>query len=245
MAHKQILFRSAAREKILRGATLLADAVRVTLGPKSKSVLIQKSWGAPIVRNDGMTIAKEFDLKDPEETLGAQVLRQAAERTGDVVHLCSGIVLGNPDEHSNSPYSIGLLCTSHDRPWSGTTYQTDELPSPHASSRASECGSVTVGTQHLKGVLGQSDEICWGLPMSLVGQSLPNSAFRVSGPPRTTDMVRPARLVPIRAKPEVADLISITSPARPRSATGISIPNAFAVLRLMTSSAVINCCTGN
>jgi chaperonin GroEL len=85
MAHKQILFHSAAREKILRGATLLADAVRVTLGPKSKSVLIQKSWGAPIVCNDGVTIAREFDLKDAEENLGAQVLRQAAEKTGDVV----------------------------------------------------------------------------------------------------------------------------------------------------------------
>jgi chaperonin GroEL len=85
MAHKQILFHSAAREKVLRGATLLADAVRVTLGPKSKSVLIQKSWGAPIVCNDGVTIAKEIDLRDPEENLGAQVLRQAAERTGDVV----------------------------------------------------------------------------------------------------------------------------------------------------------------
>jgi chaperonin GroEL len=85
MPHKQILFHSAAREKILRGAALLADAVRVTLGPKSKSVLIQKSWGAPIVCNDGVTIAREFDLKDPEENLGAQVLRQAAEKTGDVV----------------------------------------------------------------------------------------------------------------------------------------------------------------
>lgn len=85
MAHKQVMFRSAAREKILRGATQLADAVRVTLGPKSKSVLIQKSWGAPIVCNDGVTIAKEFDLKDPEENLGVQVLKQAAERTGDAV----------------------------------------------------------------------------------------------------------------------------------------------------------------
>ena len=85
MPHKQVLFHSAAREKVLRGATLLADAVRVTLGPKSKSVLIQRSWGAPIVCNDGVTIAKEFDLKDPEENLGAQVLRQAAEKTGDVV----------------------------------------------------------------------------------------------------------------------------------------------------------------
>lgn len=85
MSHKQILFHSAAREKVLRGATALADAVRVTLGPKSKSVLIGKKWGAPIVCNDGVTIAKEFDLKDPEENLGAQMIRQAAERTGEAV----------------------------------------------------------------------------------------------------------------------------------------------------------------
>jgi chaperonin GroEL len=85
MAHKQILFRSAARDKILRGTTQLADAVRVTLGPRSKAVLIEKKWGAPIVCNDGVTIAKEFDLKDPEENLGARMLRQAAEKTGDMV----------------------------------------------------------------------------------------------------------------------------------------------------------------
>ena len=85
MAHKQVLFRSAAREKILRGASQLADAVRVTLGPRSKSVLIEKKWGAPIVCNDGVTIAKEFDLKDAEENLGARMMRQAAEKTGDMV----------------------------------------------------------------------------------------------------------------------------------------------------------------
>jgi chaperonin GroEL len=85
MAHKQVLFRSAAREKVLAGATALADAVRVTLGPKSKSVLIQRKWGKPIVCNDGVTIAKEFDLKDPEENLGAQMIREAAERTGTAV----------------------------------------------------------------------------------------------------------------------------------------------------------------
>jgi chaperonin GroEL len=85
MAHKQVLYRSAAREKILRGATQLTDAVRVTLGPKSKSVLIQKPWGGPIVCNDGVTIAKEFDLVDAAENLGAQMLRQAAEKTGEVV----------------------------------------------------------------------------------------------------------------------------------------------------------------
>jgi len=85
MTAKQVLFRSAAREKVLRGAAQLADAVRITLGPKSKSVLIQKKWGVPIVCNDGVTIAKEMELADPEENLGAQMLRQAAEKTGDVV----------------------------------------------------------------------------------------------------------------------------------------------------------------
>ncbi|HVC30013.1 MAG TPA: chaperonin GroEL [Steroidobacteraceae bacterium] len=85
MGAKQVLFRSAARERVLRGVTQLADAVRITLGPKSKSVLIQKKWGAPIICNDGVTIAREMELENPEENLGAQMLRQAAEKTGDVV----------------------------------------------------------------------------------------------------------------------------------------------------------------
>ena len=85
MPHKHVLFRTAAREKVLQGATALADAVRVTLGPKSKSVLIEKKWGHPLVCNDGVTIAKEMDLPDPDENLGVQVLREAAERTGDAV----------------------------------------------------------------------------------------------------------------------------------------------------------------
>jgi chaperonin GroEL len=85
MSAKQVHFRAAAREKVLRGAAQLADAVRITLGPKSKSVLIQKQWGAPLVCNDGVTIAKEMELADPEENLGARMLRQAAEKTGDLV----------------------------------------------------------------------------------------------------------------------------------------------------------------
>ena len=85
MAAKHLLFESEAREKILKGATALADAVRVTLGPKSKCVLIGRKWGRPLVCNDGVTIAKEVELKDPDENLGAQLLREAAERTGDLV----------------------------------------------------------------------------------------------------------------------------------------------------------------
>ncbi|MBI3047637.1 MAG: chaperonin GroEL [Acidobacteria bacterium] len=85
MPAKHLLFRSEAREKVLHGATAIADAVRSTLGPRSRSVLIERKWGKPIVCNDGVTIAKEFALKDPEEDLGAQMLRGAAERTGDAV----------------------------------------------------------------------------------------------------------------------------------------------------------------
>jgi chaperonin GroEL len=85
MAQKELLFRAAAREKVLRGASALADAVRVTLGPKSKCVLIERKWGTPLVCNDGVTIAKEVELKDPEENLGARMLREAAERTGTAV----------------------------------------------------------------------------------------------------------------------------------------------------------------
>ncbi len=85
MAFKQICFESESRERILKGATLLANAVRVTLGPKSKCVLIEKAFGKPIVCNDGVTIAKEISLKCPEENLGASMMREAAERTGDAV----------------------------------------------------------------------------------------------------------------------------------------------------------------
>jgi len=85
MTHKKLLFRSEARAKILDGATQIADAIRVTLGPKSKCVLIERKWGAPLVCNDGVTIAKEMDLEDPEQNLGARMMRQAAEKTGDAV----------------------------------------------------------------------------------------------------------------------------------------------------------------
>lgn len=85
MPVRKVLFRAEAREKVLRGATALADAVRVTLGPKSRSVLIGRRWGRPVVCNDGVTIAKELELEDPEENLGVQMLRGAAERTAELV----------------------------------------------------------------------------------------------------------------------------------------------------------------
>jgi chaperonin GroEL len=85
MAAKKLLFRAEARERILHGASTLADAVRVTLGPKARCVLLERKWGRPIASDDGVTIAKDVELEGAEENLGAQMLRQAAERTGDRV----------------------------------------------------------------------------------------------------------------------------------------------------------------
>ncbi len=83
--HSHLLLGDSARAKILRGATALADAVRPTLGPRSRSILLRRPYGSPMVCDDGVTIAKELHLSDPEEDLGAQILREAAVRTGDAV----------------------------------------------------------------------------------------------------------------------------------------------------------------
>ncbi|MCK6447293.1 MAG: chaperonin GroEL [Planctomycetes bacterium] len=85
MSVKQLLLRDEARTKLLAGATALTDAVRVTLGPKSKCVLVDRKWAPPLVCNDGVTIAKQVELADPVENLGARMLREAASRTGDAV----------------------------------------------------------------------------------------------------------------------------------------------------------------
>src|SRR5210317_1393548 len=81
---KQILFDEAARKKVLKGVTTLADAVSVTLGPKGRNVLIDKKFGSPSVTKDGVTVAKEIDLPNPYENMGARMVREAASKTQDV-----------------------------------------------------------------------------------------------------------------------------------------------------------------
>ncbi|MEY4616349.1 MAG: 60 kDa chaperonin [Pseudomonadota bacterium] len=85
MTKKQILFKEESLSKVLKGATTLVDAMKITLGPKSKSILIGKKWGVPIICNDGVTIAREIELADPVENLGAQMMREVAQKTGDAV----------------------------------------------------------------------------------------------------------------------------------------------------------------
>ena len=84
MAAKDVKFRESARERMLKGVNVLADAVKVTLGPKGRNVVLDKSFGAPRISKDGVTVAKEIELEDKFENMGAQMLREVASRTSDV-----------------------------------------------------------------------------------------------------------------------------------------------------------------
>ena len=84
MAAKDIKFGVKGREKILTGVNKLADAVKVTLGPKGRNVLIEKSFGAPTITKDGVTVAKEIEVEDKFENMGAQMVKEVASKTSDV-----------------------------------------------------------------------------------------------------------------------------------------------------------------
>src|SRR5713101_6719418 len=81
---KQIVHGEESRQAILRGVNLLADAVKVTLGPKGRNVVIEKKFGSPTITKDGVTVAKEIELKEPVENMGAQMVREVASKTSDV-----------------------------------------------------------------------------------------------------------------------------------------------------------------
>src|SRR3974377_562969 len=83
MAAKEIRFHTDARERMLRGVDILANAVRVTLGPKGRNVVLDKSFGAPRISKDGVTVAKEIELEDKFENMGAQMVREGATKTSD------------------------------------------------------------------------------------------------------------------------------------------------------------------
>lgn len=84
MAAKEILFDTNARNKILEGVDILANAVKVTLGPKGRNVAIEKSWGTPLVTKDGVTVAKEIEISDVFANMGAQMVKEAASKTNEV-----------------------------------------------------------------------------------------------------------------------------------------------------------------
>src|ERR1051326_6580561 len=84
MAAKEVKFSTQARDQVLRGVDTLANAVKVTLGPKGRNVVIEKSFGAPRITKDGVTVAKEIELEDKFENMGAQMVREVASKTSDI-----------------------------------------------------------------------------------------------------------------------------------------------------------------
>src|SRR5258708_2241271 len=83
MAAKQLLFDENARQTLLKGVSKLARAVAVTLGPKGRNVVLDKKYGSPTITKDGVTVAKEIELEDPYENMGAQMVREVASKTSD------------------------------------------------------------------------------------------------------------------------------------------------------------------
>src|SRR5918992_5604274 len=84
MAAKELRFNEQARRSLERGVNILADAVKVTLGPKGRNVVLEKKFGSPTIVNDGVTIAKEIEVEDHFENMGAQLVREVASKTNDV-----------------------------------------------------------------------------------------------------------------------------------------------------------------
>ena len=84
MAAKVVKFSAEARDRMLRGVDILANAVKVTLGPKGRNVVLDKSFGAPRITKDGVTVAKEIELEDKFENMGAQMVREVAQKTNDL-----------------------------------------------------------------------------------------------------------------------------------------------------------------
>jgi chaperonin GroEL len=84
MSAKEIKYSEKAREKMMKGIDILANAVKLTLGPKGRNVLIEKSWGSPKTTKDGVTVAKEIELEDKFENMGAQMVKEVAAKTSEV-----------------------------------------------------------------------------------------------------------------------------------------------------------------
>src|SRR5712671_1109708 len=84
MAAKELIYREDARNAMLRGVNALADTVKVTLGPRGRNVVLSRKFGAPLITKDGVTVAKEIDLKDPYENMGAQMVKEVASKTSDL-----------------------------------------------------------------------------------------------------------------------------------------------------------------
>jgi len=141
MAAKEIKFERAAQDAILKGVNTLANAVKATLGPRGRNVLIEKTYGAPVVTKDGVTVAKEIELEDRFENMGAQMVKEVASRTSDVAGdgttTATTPILGHvryviqrpgirqKDGQSWEDYCAEVDCWYRGEPWPGARWKAD------------------------------------------------------------------------------------------------------------------------
>jgi chaperonin GroEL len=111
MSAKDIVFDTQARNKILEGVNILADAVKVTLGPKGRNVVIEKSWGSPLVTKDGVTVAKEIEVEDKFINMGAQMVKEVASKTNDIAG--DGTTTATVLAQSICQHGLGLVVAGH------------------------------------------------------------------------------------------------------------------------------------
>src|SRR5574342_195384 len=118
MAAKDVKFSGEARERMLRGVDILTNAVKVTLGPKGRNVLLDKSYGAPRITKDGVTVAKEIELSDRFENMGAQMVKEVASRTSDkaVAAVVADIANASKKVSTNAEIAqVGTISANDDR----------------------------------------------------------------------------------------------------------------------------------
>src|SRR2546426_1369138 len=107
---KQLKFDEEARASLLRGINIMAAAVKATLGPKGRNIVIDKKFGSPTITKDGVTVAKEIELKDPNENMGAQMLKEVASKTSDVAGDGTTTAIRSEEHTSELQSPCNLVC---------------------------------------------------------------------------------------------------------------------------------------
>jgi len=168
MAAKDILFDEAGRSRILEGVNILADTVKATLGPRGRNVVIEKSWGAPTVTKDGVTVAKEIELEDKFANLGAQMVKEVASKTsdiaGDVRRLGCNLAQHLRTHVLELVLELNLLGDGHavlGDAWRTIRFLEHNVAAFRAKRHLDGIGQDIGTAQHaLAGVLGELDVFC-------------------------------------------------------------------------------------
>src|SRR5438445_12393610 len=169
MAGKQIVYNEEARHALMRGVNKLADAVKVTLGPKGRNVVIDKKFGSPTITKDGVTVAKEIDVADPIENLGARMVREVASKTSDVAGdgtttatvLAQAIVREGAKNVAAGANPMGIK-RGIEKAVENTVAELKVLSQPVRGDMIAQAGTISANSEHTTGKsLAEAMEKVW------------------------------------------------------------------------------------